>query len=516
VILGSLASASAFAAEPAPVRLAVVVSSNTGLPGEAALKYADQDARRVSDVLYGIGGVLPGDVWLVSDATVEDVFTTLGRVTVRAQDARSAGRPVELVVFYAGHAGSDGLHLGGETLPLPDLKAAIRVVPASDRVVVLDACHAGTIASSRGTSLVEVSDGYDGFSPPEDEAWIVSSGPEERSFEVEDRKGALFTHYFLSGARGAADVNGDHRVTLQELYGFVQVHTVAAAATLGQRQQPRWAGELGELALTDLSISPTGVRVVGPVPAPLLVVDVRSGLVQAEVPQGAGANLALEPGPYQLVSVGTRRVTVGSLVVPADGWTWWEADRELGSAAGVRTRGGLYDLAPWGVGLGYVLAGGALGGGPAAHGVAAVLHRDLGRGHRLDLGANGVWAAGSDPLWSGRSTRAELSSRWTREIVGRHVVLAGGAGLVTSALWTRVSRTEHPLWGTWFGGPAEEERDLVMLGALEAAAVLRAPVSPGWTAEALAAVGPAVDLTALTAPPTVRGAAQVTLHGAFR
>ena len=165
------------AASGEDVRLAIVLSSNRGSPGEEPLRYADQDAARVADLLHTIGGYARGDVWVVQDATTDELFAALTRVTVRAQEIVNAGGQTSLMLFYAGHAGTDGLHLSGEVLPLPDLKSAIRVVPAQDRIVVLDACHAGSIARSRGSSLVSVSDRPQGFVPPENEAWLTSSGP---------------------------------------------------------------------------------------------------------------------------------------------------------------------------------------------------------------------------------------------------------------------------------------------------------------------------------------------------
>ncbi|MEQ1571954.1 MAG: caspase family protein, partial [Myxococcota bacterium] len=401
--------ATAAAVQPDEVRLAVVVSSNHGLPGEEPLKYADRDAERVAELLRTLGRYGAGDVWVVPSADTADLFATLARVTVRAQEVANGGGSASLLVFYAGHAGVDGLHLGGEVLPLPDLKSAIRVVPAADRIVVLDACNAGTIARSRGAALVDVRDQPVGFAPPEDEAWMASSGPEERSFEVEDRRGALFTHFFLSGARGAADLDADQRVTLGELYGFVQVHTAEAAAGLGQLQQPRWAGVLGDFALTDLSASATGVRVVGPVADPLLVIDERAQEVVAEVPRGGGANLALPPGSYQMVAVRDDGVSLGRLAVPADGWTLWTPAQELGRASSVRTRGGFYDTTPWGASLGYELGLGTAPGRFDAHGGHLSLHRALGGGHALAIGVGGAFVPTTTQGWVGSERRGELS-----------------------------------------------------------------------------------------------------------
>ena len=45
---------------------------------------------------------------------------------------------------------------------------------------------------------------------------ITSSTAEEASVERDDLGGSLFSHFFISGLRGAADSNQDRKVTLQE------------------------------------------------------------------------------------------------------------------------------------------------------------------------------------------------------------------------------------------------------------------------------------------------------------
>lgn len=444
-------------AQAEPVRLALVVSSDHGMPGEEALVYANSDAQRVARLLQTIGGFRAGDVWVVSEARVDAVYEALRRITTRAADITSAGGETSLLVFYAGHAGPDGLHLGGQVLPLPDLKGAVRVATQGDRIFVLDACHAGTIARSRGATLVNLADQPDvwgkgsGFVPPEDEAWLVSSGPEERSFEVEDRRGALFTHFFLSGARGAADADGNARITMSELYSFVQTHTAEAAADLGQLQQPRWAGTLGSFAITNVGSSSTGVRVVGPVTAPLLVIDQRAEQVVAEVPRGAGANLALDPGSYEVVAVHEDGISLGRLQIQSGNWTLWSPAEQLDRVSGVRTRGGLYDPTPWGVRAGYTLGVGTVPARIGAQAIYVGLERALGRGHALQLELSGSVLPYAEGGWSGNRGLMGARLAWTREVFGRGLVVAPGLAMSGGLGTGAEARAADPVWGAWFG-----------------------------------------------------------------
>lgn len=478
-----------------PVRLALVVSSDHGLVGELPLQYADRDAARVAEMLQSLGGYRPGDVWVVPEARVDALFATLARVTVRAQEVATAGGSASLLVFYAGHAGPDGLHIGGQVLPLPDLKSAVRVVPVTDRIMVLDACNAGTIARSRGASLLDVADHagrFDAnFTPPADEAWLVSSGPEERSFEVEDRRGALFTHFFLSGARGAADTDGDAHVTLGELYAFVQSHTAEAAAGLGQLQQPRWAGTLGDYALTDIAASRTGVRVVGPVPDPLLVIDEQAEQVVAEVPRGAGTSLALGQGTYQVVAVRDDGISLGRLQIAAEGWTLWSPAEHLDHVSAVRTRGGMYDATPWAMRAGYTFGLGSVPGRVETQALYVGLERALGRGHSLGFDLAGSSLPYTSPAWSG--TRALWGARltWTREVWGRGLLVAPGLALSGGVATERFHRVPDPVWGAWYGAALDQQRVTTPYAGLEAGAELTVPLGhvqlASWVALGLAA-----------------------------
>jgi Caspase domain len=489
----SLATSPAAPGAGAPVRLALVVSSNHGLAGEEPLLYADADARRVADLLEDLGGYRPGDVWTVSNAHVDSVFSTLARVTVRAQEVANAGGTTSLLVFYAGHAGPDGLHANGQVLALADLKSAIRVVPAGDRIVVLDACNAGSIARSRGASLVDVSDQPTGFAPPSDEAWLVSSGPEERSFEVEDRRGALFTHFFLSGARGAADADGDTRVTLGELYGFVQTHTAEAAAGFGALQQPRWAGALAGFTLTNIGASPSGVRVVGPVLDPLLVIDERLDEVVAEVPRGAGANLALDGGSYQVVAVRDDGLSLGRLQISPEGWTLWSPAEHLQRVAAVRSRGGFYDTTPWALRAGTTLGVGTLAGQVGAPALLLGVERALGRGHVVQVDLTGSVLPFTTSAWSGARTAWGGRVAWTREVLGRGLTLAPGLALSGGVASENVQRAPDPIWGAWYGSGVDAQRASTPYAGLEVGAELSLPLGDltlsTWAAGGLSANG---------------------------
>lgn len=460
-----------------PVRLALIASSDEGSAGDGPLEWADRDAVRVADTLTEVGGFAPGDVWLVPGATVDAVTRALGELVVRAAGVRAEGGAVELWVYYTGHAAADGLHLGGETLPLGELKAAARVVPADARVFVVDACQSGLMLRTKGATLVAVSDAPTDVTPPPDEAWMTSAGAEQSAFEVDGRRGALFTHFFVSGARGAADDDHDGDVTLGELYGFVHARTAAAAAGLGVAQEPRWAGALGEVVVSRTTDA-TGVWATGPVAGPLLLVDERRGDVVAEIPAGAGVRIAAPAGPYQLVEVGGGpRLDVGRVVVPAEGWVE-VAPAALRTVRGVRARGGLVDLRSGGLAAGASVGTGRAPGAPLAPGAFVEWRRALGRGVDGSVGALAAAAPVRGDTFAGRSATggAQLGARWD---LARGPVRVGPAvDVAAGATRQVVARAPDPVWGRWYGGDDERRAAVAGWVAAHAGVGLDLPAGP--------------------------------------
>src|SRR5216684_1201361 len=65
--------------------------------------------------------------------------------------------------------------------------------------------------------------------------FLTSSSASEDSQESDDIKGSFFTHALVSGLLGAADENGDGRVTLDEAYRYAYEATLRASSRA-------WAG----------------------------------------------------------------------------------------------------------------------------------------------------------------------------------------------------------------------------------------------------------------------------------
>src|SRR4029077_39252 len=90
--------------------------------------------------------------------------------------------------------------------------------------------------------------------PGEGAVFLTSSSASEDSQESEEIKGSFFTHALISGLLGAADENGDGRVTLDEAYRYAYEATLRASSrTLAGVQHPTFESEVRGQAVVVLA-----------------------------------------------------------------------------------------------------------------------------------------------------------------------------------------------------------------------------------------------------------------------
>src|SRR5690242_21618140 len=91
--LGAVARADAPAAQaPAIATYAIVVGSNSGGPGQSALRYAEDDARKVGALLVELGGYPADRVDVVLHPTPDQLRATLAQLADRVRADTAAGR----------------------------------------------------------------------------------------------------------------------------------------------------------------------------------------------------------------------------------------------------------------------------------------------------------------------------------------------------------------------------------------------------------------------------------------
>jgi Caspase domain len=262
-------------------QLVIAIGNDLGLDGDEPLVFAQADAVRVSEVFAEVG--LPGAVppVVLRGATRDEVLATL-------EALRRAASPLgSLVVYYAGHGDAQTLHLAGARLPISDLLAAVERIPAALKVVIVDACRVG--ARARGVTVGPPFDVRAERSRVTGTVVISAAGDGEPAYESSSLKGAIFTHFLLSGLRGAADLNGDGRVTVDEVF------------------EHAWSRTVRQSALAD-----------GAMQRPELLVETRGeGSAFLTQPARADAQVIIEPGDAQYVFFRSQGAPMGEVTASA-------------------------------------------------------------------------------------------------------------------------------------------------------------------------------------------------------
>jgi hypothetical protein len=282
-------------------RFAVVIGSDGGDAGEVQLHFAESDAARTARVLTELGGVAPEDLVVLAHPDAARVRATFARLRDRVATELGDDRAM-LVVYYSGHADATDLHLGGTRLPLTELEGLVSGIRADARVLVLDACRAGELTRARGavpadpfTIVVQDRLTIDGL------AIITAAAAGEDAQESDRLQGGVFTHHFLAGLEGAADVSEDRRVTLTEAYRYAYDRTIATTSVAPTLQHPSLALDLrgrDDIVLTRLDDPGRGAWLRLATAGEYLVFDPHGQALILEATVPAGGTLALPAGRY--------------------------------------------------------------------------------------------------------------------------------------------------------------------------------------------------------------------------
>ena len=318
-------------------RLVLAAGANNGGVDQKLLRYAVSDAEHFVEVLQEMGGLDPADVLLLRDpdlAAFEQGLADLGR---RVQAARRRGGRLEVLLYYSGHADEEGLLLAGDHLGYRQLLDSLKTTEAAVRIAVLDACNSGTITRIKGGQpqppfLVDESFDMRGY------AFLTSSSADEDAQESDRIEASFFTHYLISGLRGAADVTGDGRVTLHEAYQFAFDETRARTlGTLGGTQHPAYGGQMrgtGGVVMTEVRRNAAGLLLDEELAGRLSIRNAQKRLVaELNKSPGRSVELGLVPGAYTLF------LEMGDA-------GWQVAELDLAGAEFAEVRGGDFRVLP--------------------------------------------------------------------------------------------------------------------------------------------------------------------------
>jgi hypothetical protein len=356
---------------PHPHAYGIFVGTNVGGPGQAPLRYAEEDARRVAQVLRDLGRYGQADLRVLVRPDPRKVLTAVDDVTAKLRAHEARGEQAVLVFYYSGHAKANAFNLGAEELPIATLRARLDRAPTTLTLIVLDACQSGQFARTKGAEPA-ADFSFNSVSRLTTKGTVVmaSSAAQELSQESDELRSSYFTHHLVVALRGAADTDGDGRVSLDEAYRYAYQRTLTSTAETqvgGQHVtlETDLAGQ-GDLAVTYPAAARSHLELPAALEGRVLVQHRASGNVVAEVQKGRGTKLklAFAAGLYDAIvseTVKTSRVLRCKLSL-TDGRTTsldlggCVAVRRVGTAKGDRdtiaSPGGGRPIDPWTVEVG--------------------------------------------------------------------------------------------------------------------------------------------------------------------
>ena len=239
--------------------------SDSSLP---APKYASSDADALAQILSKKeSGYFKVSLLKDSDATAERIEKEIAAVANEEYD-----EVVNILFYFAGLGATklspDGTStqylltcevaqpLAGEggtptsaLLSLERLSELLSTVNAKSRIVILDAGFFLPEGRSLGV-ISQTKEGAPSYSSKmlstENLSFISACQANETAVEIESLSHGLFSKHLIDGISGEADVNGDGKVTAEELFGKISWLVTREARVHGNvSEQPFFAGDKG-------------------------------------------------------------------------------------------------------------------------------------------------------------------------------------------------------------------------------------------------------------------------------
>ncbi|MBN2353556.1 MAG: hypothetical protein JXD23_13365 [Spirochaetales bacterium] len=286
-------------------RYGIIVGSNEGGPERVSLRFAASDAQAFAAVMQDMGGLPVSNRVLLLNPMLDNVVRAFADMGKKIAAAKSEAKRREFVFYYSGHSDEEGLLIGEQRLGYKELRTLITGVNTDVRMAVIDSCASGVFIRAKGgvqrppfmqDAAVEMK-GY---------AFLTSSSETEAAQESDNIEASFFTHYLVSGLRGAADASRDGVVTLNEAYQYAFNETlVRTERTQFGPQHPSYDIQLtgtGDLVLTDLRETSAGLLIDDAVTGRIYIRDAAKKLVVELNKQDKGSlEIGLSPGDYTVL-----------------------------------------------------------------------------------------------------------------------------------------------------------------------------------------------------------------------
>src|SRR5581483_8205108 len=104
-----------------PRAYAVVIGSNAGGAGQEPLRFAEDDAQHVAQVLRELGHYDARDVDVLLHPDAARVLAAVDGLAAKVRAAADRGEQAAVLFYYSGHARANAVNLGSEELALATL-----------------------------------------------------------------------------------------------------------------------------------------------------------------------------------------------------------------------------------------------------------------------------------------------------------------------------------------------------------------------------------------------------------
>lgn len=294
------------ASMPHPHAYGILIGNNAGGAGQQPLHYAEDDAKRMAEVLRQLGRYGTSDLNVLTKPTSAAILSAVDDVTRKLQEHARKGEQAVLVFYYSGHAKANSFSLGGDELAIAQLREKLRQIPTTLTLVILDACQSGQFARVKGAEpAADFSFNSVSRLTTKGIAVMASSSGQELSQESDELKGSYFTHHLITALRGAADADSDGRVSLDEAYRYAYRRTLSSTSQTQVGSQHvtldiDLAGQ-GDVPVTYPAEARSQLELPAGMDGKVLVLQKPSGNVAAEVQKAPGAplRLAFAAGAYE-------------------------------------------------------------------------------------------------------------------------------------------------------------------------------------------------------------------------
>ncbi len=216
------------------------------------LRYTVNDVKQLAGTLHAWGGYGRDHILEMTDQSNNDRYKPL-KTNLQAElpnFLRKIGPDDVLIVYFSGHGFRDAdgkMYLApldvdpdkpADTgIPVEWFRQQIAGCPAAFKLLVLDACHAGSEKGEDETAGIPSKDLGEQFKDLEKVVTLASSTADQKSQIWDDKQQSLFSYWLKQGLRGHADADGDGNIDIDELYKYVSRTVSHTADSRFSRQQ---------------------------------------------------------------------------------------------------------------------------------------------------------------------------------------------------------------------------------------------------------------------------------------